>query len=100
MCRAIQAFSLIIALIVPAVVCAEDQDLIDYRHIMKTLEAEVASIQLILHQKAPADSLATHVKLLGIAAGIVKSAFKLKLPSLHAQPEIWALYRVPEVPKQ
>ncbi len=79
------------ALTASAAVCAEDQDLVDYRiHIMKSLDEQVASINMILQQKAPADGFASQVRSLAVTAATVKSSFKTRMPSAHAKPDIWA----------
>lgn len=69
---------------------ADDQDVVDYRlHIMRTMKEEVAAINLILKNKAPADSFATHVKVLAVTAQTAKKAFEAEVAGTHAKPEIW-----------
>jgi cytochrome c556 len=69
---------------------ADDQDAIDYRqHIMNTMQEQVAAIDMILKQQAPAENFATHVKVLAVAASTAKSAFQPKVPGGEAKPEVW-----------
>jgi cytochrome c556 len=69
---------------------ADDQDTVDYRkHIMKTMGEQVASIKMILQQKAPPDNFAVHVKILAVAASTAKKAFEPKVPGGDAKPEVW-----------
>ncbi len=70
---------------------ADDQDSIDYRqHVMKTLQAQSASIGMVLQHKAPAENLATHAKLLSLAAGTAKKAFDTKAAGGNANASVWA----------
>jgi cytochrome c556 len=74
-----------------AVAHAEDQDVVDYRvHIMRTMGEEVAAINLVLKGKAPAESFATHVKVLAVTARTAKKAFETEVAGVHAKPEIWS----------
>jgi cytochrome c556 len=69
---------------------ADDQDIVDYRlHIMRTMGEEVAAINLILKNKAPTESFATHVKVLAVTAQTAKKAFEAEVAGTHAKPEIW-----------
>jgi cytochrome c556 len=69
---------------------ADDQDIVDYRlHVMRTMGEEVAAINLILKNKAPAESFATHVKVLAVTAQTAKKAFEAEIAGTHAKPEIW-----------
>jgi cytochrome c556 len=73
-----------------AAVRADDQDAIDYRqHIMNTMQEQVAAIDMILKQRAPAENFATHVRVLAVAASTAKSAFQPKVPGGEAKPEVW-----------
>jgi cytochrome c556 len=70
---------------------ADDADVIDYRrHIMKTMGEQAKIIGMILEKRAPADDLATHAKVLAIAAQTAKSAFEPNIPGGEAKPEVWA----------
>ena len=73
-----------------ASVAADDQDNIDYRqHIMKAMGEEAASIDMILQHKAPPDSLATHARILAIAAATAKKAFEPKAEGGNSKPVVW-----------
>ena len=70
---------------------ADDQDVIDYRtHVMKTLGEQMGAIGMILENKAPADNLALHLKVLAVTATQAKKAFEPKVPGGNAKPEVWA----------
>lgn len=70
---------------------ADDQDTVDYRkHIMKTMGEQVASINMILQQKAPPDNFIVHVKILAVTASTAKKAFEPKVSGGDAKPEIWS----------
>jgi cytochrome c556 len=70
---------------------ADDADVVDYRrHVMKTMGEQTAIIGMILEKRAPADDLATHVKVLAVAAQTAKSAFEPKVPGGEAKPQVWA----------
>ncbi|HEY4366237.1 MAG TPA: cytochrome c [Steroidobacteraceae bacterium] len=70
---------------------ADDQDAIDYRrHIMKTMGEEAAIVGMILKQKAPAESFATHMQILAVAAATAKKAFEPKVAGGDSKPEVWA----------
>jgi cytochrome c556 len=69
----------------------DDQDVIDYRHhVMKTIGEQVGAIQLILEKRAPADNLATHLKVIAATAPQAKAAFTPEVAGGRAKPEIWA----------
>lgn len=70
---------------------ADDQDVIDYRrHVMKTMDEEVAAINMVLQHKAPAGDFATQVEALAITASTAKKAFEPKAVGGDAKPEVWA----------
>jgi len=74
-----------------ASVSADDQDNIDYRqHIMKAMGEEAASIDMILQHKVPPDSLATHARILAIAAAMAKKAFEPKSEGGNSKPGVWS----------
>ena len=69
----------------------DTQDVIDYRqHIMKTMGQQVATIGMILQEKAPAADIATHVQALALTASSALIAFQAKVPGGNAKPEVWA----------
>jgi cytochrome c556 len=70
---------------------ADDQDVIDYRrHIMHTMGEQVATLGMIMEQRAPATSLATHAQILAITASTAKKAFEPDVAGGEAKPEVWA----------
>jgi len=69
---------------------ADDQDVIDYRqHVMKTIGEQFGAIQLILENRAPADNLAMHLKVIAATAPQAKSAFTAAVPGGRSKPEVW-----------
>lgn len=70
---------------------ADDSDAVEYRkHIMSTMDEELASIDMILANRAPAEALAAHARILAITAGTVKKAFAANTPGGDAKPDVWA----------
>ncbi len=70
---------------------ADDQDVIDYRrHVMHTMGEQAAVLGMILEQRAPATSLATHAQILAITASTAKKAFEPNVAGGEAKPEVWA----------
>jgi cytochrome c556 len=89
--RVVAAVAWAAAIASPAMVRADDQDVIDYRqHIMKTMGEQAAAMGQILQQKAPPDNFTLHVQVLAITAATAKSAFEEKVLGGEAKPEIWA----------
>ncbi len=85
------ALAMLLACAAPSMVWADDQDVIDYRqHIMNTLGAQAAALDMILKNKAPADGLAAHAKALAVVAATAKKAFETKVAGGNAKPEVWA----------
>jgi cytochrome c556 len=86
-----QRLFLALLLSTAAVAHADDQDVIDYRrHIMHTMGEQVAMLDMILQQRAPATGLATHAQILAITASTAKKAFEPKIAGGEAKPEVWA----------
>ncbi len=74
----------------PAVLQADDENVIDYRvHIMKTMGNVAAAIDQILQQKAPADNLSTLLEVLSITAATAKTAFEPNVPGGESKPVTW-----------
>lgn len=70
---------------------ADDQETIDSRkHAMKTMEEQVAIIDMIQKKRAPANDLAVHAKSLVVTAKTAKSAFEPKVVGGDAKAEVWA----------
>jgi cytochrome c556 len=78
------------AIFLPAVVSADDQEVIDYReHIMKTLDEQSAAVGMILSGTIPGDSLAAHLQAIALSAQIALKAFEPKVVGGEARPEVW-----------
>jgi cytochrome c556 len=74
-----------------AIAHADDQDVIDYRrHVMHTMGEQVAILDMILQQRAPATNLATHAQILAITASTAQKAFEPKVDGGEAKPEVWS----------
>ncbi|MCA0201120.1 MAG: cytochrome c [Proteobacteria bacterium] len=70
---------------------AEDKDLIDYRqHIMKSLDAQVAILGMILSGAAPEDNLVSHLDTIALIAQGTLQSFEAKAPGGESSPEVWA----------
>jgi cytochrome c556 len=79
------------AIFLPAVVSADDQDVIDYReHIMKTLDEQSAALGMILSASAPGDNAAAHLQAIALTAQIALKAFEPKVLGGEAKPEVWS----------
>ncbi|HEY6483972.1 MAG TPA: cytochrome c [Steroidobacteraceae bacterium] len=86
-----QGLLLAVSLAVTASAFADDQDVIDYRkHIMKSMDEQLAAIHMILEKKAPADNFAVHLQILAVVATEAKSAFEPKVPGGNSKPEVWS----------
>jgi cytochrome c556 len=85
--------SLLTGLGVQSVGNADDQDAIDYRqHVMKTMNAQVEMLSMMIEKKVPADDFATHAQVLAIAAATAKSAFEPEIEGGAAKPEVWTAW--------
>jgi cytochrome c556 len=81
----------LVAIFLPAVVSADDQDVIDYReHIMKTLDEQAAAVGMILSTVVPGDNTAAHLQAIALTAQIALKAFEPKVPGGEAKPEVWS----------
>jgi cytochrome c556 len=70
---------------------ADEQEDIDYRqHIMRTMDEQMAAIQLIVQRKVPADNFATHMQIVAVTAATAKDAFTAASPGGGAKPAVWA----------
>ncbi|MSO72818.1 MAG: cytochrome c [Rhodospirillaceae bacterium] len=68
-------------------------DLIDYRkHVMKSLSAQAAALNMTLQGKAPAENFAIHAETLALVASTALMAFEPKAEGGDAKPEVWAKY--------
>jgi cytochrome c556 len=69
---------------------ADDDDVIDYRkHVMATLGEQVAILGQIADQRAPADDLVTHARILATAATTARGAFEPPTPGGESKPAVW-----------
>jgi cytochrome c556 len=83
--------TVLVAIFLPAVVSADDQDVIDYReHIMKTLDEQSAAMGMILSTAIPGDNTAAHLQAIALAAQIALKAFEPKVLGGEAKPEVWS----------
>jgi cytochrome c556 len=82
---------LLAAIFLPAVVSADDQDVIDYRqHVMKTLDAQAAAVGMILSNAIPGDNMAAHLQAIALTAQTALKAFEPKVPGGEAKPDVWS----------
>ena len=80
-----------VAIFLPSIVSADDQDVIDYReHIMKTLDEQTAAVGMILSSAVPGDNAAAHLRAIALTAQIALKAFEPKVPGGQAKPEVWS----------
>ncbi|MSO72819.1 MAG: cytochrome c [Rhodospirillaceae bacterium] len=76
---------------VPFVARADDKDVIDYRqHIMKTLDAQTASLGMTVSTQIPPDNFVAHVEAIALAAKTALKSFEAKVPGGEAKPEVWS----------
>ncbi len=70
---------------------AEDKDVIDYRqHIMKTLDAQTASLGMTVSTQIPPDNFVAHVEAIALTARTALKSFEAKVPGGESKPEVWA----------
>jgi cytochrome c556 len=81
----------LVAIFLPAVVSADNQDVIDYReHVMKTLDEQAAAVGMILSTAIPGDNTASHLQAIALTAQIALKAFEPKVLGGEAKPEVWS----------
>jgi len=81
----------LLVIFLPAVVSADDQDVIDYReHIMKTLDEQASAVGMILSTAIPGDNTAAHLQAIALTAQIALKAFEPKVLGGEAKPEVWS----------
>jgi cytochrome c556 len=79
------------AIFLPAIVSADDQDVIDYReHIMRTLDEQSAALGMILSTVIPGDNTAAHLRVIALTAQIALKAFEPKVLGGKAKPDVWS----------
>ncbi len=76
---------------VPLVARADDKDVIDYRqHIMKTLDAQTASLGMTVSTQIPPDNFVAHVEAIALVAKTALKSFEPKVLGGESKPEVWA----------
>jgi cytochrome c556 len=82
--------AVIIVVLLPAVVSADNQDVIDYReHIMNTLNEQAGALGQILAGAVPGDYTAAHLNTIALTAQIALKAFEPKVQGGEAKPDVW-----------
>jgi cytochrome c556 len=80
----------ILGVLLPSVVSADSQDVIDYReHIMNTLNEQAGALGQILAGVVPGDNTAAHLNTIAMTAQIALKAFEPKVQGGEAKPEVW-----------
>lgn len=88
--RTLNALAATSALTLSFAAHADDQDVVDYRrHVMKTMDEEIAALMMVIQHKAPTEDFSTQIEALAITASTAKKAFEPKVPGGDAKPEIW-----------
>jgi cytochrome c556 len=84
--------ALILALsLLPAAAAGDDQDVIDYRkHIMNTLDAQVAALGMIMSGAIPDDNAVAHLDIIARAAATSLKSFEPRVEGGDAKPEVWS----------
>lgn len=84
------AAAMVVALGLPTVAQADDQDVIDYRsHIMKTMDEQTAAVGKIMSYAIPDDHFASHLEVIALAGQTALSSFEKEVHGGEALPEIW-----------
>jgi cytochrome c556 len=74
----------------PAVVRADNDEVVDYRrHIMRTLGEHAQALALTVEGKAPAENFNLHVKALALTSAQALKAFAPRAEGGNARPEVW-----------
>jgi cytochrome c556 len=69
---------------------ADDNDTIDYRqHIMKTMDEQMAAIEMIRLKQVDSANLPVHLKVLALSMSTALTAFEPAAPGGRANPDIW-----------
>jgi len=86
----IGGFAVAAVLALPLSAQADDKDTIDYRQqVMKTLDAQTASLGMIVSTQVPPDNLVQHTETIALMAKAAKKSFDAKVLGGEAKPEIW-----------
>ena len=87
----ILAAPLLALTLLPTGSTADDQDLIDYRrHIMSTLQAQVAALGMIMSGAIPDDNVVAHMDIIAQTAATALKAFEPKVEGGDAKAEVWS----------
>jgi cytochrome c556 len=77
--------------LLPTASIADDQDVIDYRkHIMATLQAQVAALGMIMSGAIPDDNAVAHMDIIAQSAATALKSFEPKVEGGDAKPEVWS----------
>lgn len=77
--------------LLPTLATADDQDVIDYRkHIMTTLQAQVAALGMIMSGAIPDDNAVAHLDIIARTAETSLKSFEPKVEGGDAKPEVWS----------
>ncbi len=80
-----------LALLLPDLAVADDQDVIDYRQgIMDTLAAQSSALGMIMSGAIPADNAVAHIDIIAQTASIALKSFEPKVEGGDAKAEVWA----------
>jgi cytochrome c556 len=88
----IAGFAVAASLALPTAMAAgaEDKDVIDYRqNIMKTLDAQTASLGMIVSTQIPEDNLIQHAEAIALGAVQAKKSFEAKVAGGETLPDAW-----------
>ena len=89
--KRIFAVPLLALALLPMGSTADDQDVIDYRkHIMATLDAQVAALGMIMAGAIPDDNVVAHLDIIAATAATALKAFEPKVEGGGSKPEVWA----------
>ena len=85
------ALAIAVMALSPVARAADPSDVIDYRqHAMKSLAEQLASLNMTLQGKAPAENMVLHAQTLAVVASTALKAFEDKVPGGEAKPDVWA----------
>lgn len=77
--------------LLPTASTADDQDVIDYRkHVMDTLQAQVAALGMIMSGAIPDDNVVAHLDIIAQTAATALKSFEPKVEGGDAKPEVWS----------
>lgn len=89
--KRMRAVPLLALSLLPLGSTADDQDVIDYRkHIMETLDAQVAALGMIMAGAIPDDNVVAHLDIIAATAATALKAFEPKVEGGRSKPEVWA----------